>query len=190
MPEYRILVLGTAGVGKSALTVQFVNGFFVDIYNPTVEDSYRKQVTIDDQCYVLDILDTAGVEDFSAVRQHYTLSGHGFIIVYSITSKASFAEVEVIHKDILRIKDSDKLPIVVAGNKCDLNQLRQVTVSECEEYCAPYNIPCIEVSAKGKINVEEVFHRAVKEVIKYELENNPRPIISPKVKKSRTCMVM
>ena len=62
MREYKIVVLGSGGVGKSALTVQFVQGIFVEKYDPTIEDSYRKQVVIDGETCLLDILDTAGQE--------------------------------------------------------------------------------------------------------------------------------
>uniref|UniRef100_A0A8C5VIJ9 RAP1A, member of RAS onco family n=1 Tax=Microcebus murinus TaxID=30608 RepID=A0A8C5VIJ9_MICMU len=60
MREYKLVVLGSGGVGKSALTVQFVQGIFVEKYDPTIEDSYRKQVEVDCQQCMLEILDTAG----------------------------------------------------------------------------------------------------------------------------------
>ncbi|KAM9136291.1 ras-related protein Rap-1A-like isoform 3-T3 [Lepidogalaxias salamandroides] len=60
MREYKLVVLGSGGVGKSALTVQFVQGIFVEKYDPTIEDSYRKQVEVDGQQCMLEILDTAG----------------------------------------------------------------------------------------------------------------------------------
>lgn len=60
MREYKIVILGSGGVGKSALTVQFVQGIFVEKYDPTIEDSYRKQVEVDGQQCMLEILDTAG----------------------------------------------------------------------------------------------------------------------------------
>ncbi|VDN43126.1 unnamed protein product [Gongylonema pulchrum] len=65
MREYKIVVLGSGGVGKSALTVQFVQGIFVEKYDPTIEDSYRKQVEVDGQQCMLEILDTAGTVSFS-----------------------------------------------------------------------------------------------------------------------------
>lgn len=64
MREYKIVVLGSGGVGKSALTVQFVQGIFVEKYDPTIEDSYRKQVEVDGQQCMLEILDTAGTVRF------------------------------------------------------------------------------------------------------------------------------
>uniref|UniRef100_A0A8D2KI69 Small monomeric GTPase n=1 Tax=Urocitellus parryii TaxID=9999 RepID=A0A8D2KI69_UROPR len=85
MREYKLVVLGSGGVGKSALTVQFVQGIFVEKYDPTVEDSYRKQVEVDAQQCMLEILDTAGTEQFTAMRDLYMKNGQGFALVYSIT---------------------------------------------------------------------------------------------------------
>eukprot|EP00026_Physarum_polycephalum_P012427 Phypoly_transcript_12734.p1 GENE.Phypoly_transcript_12734~~Phypoly_transcript_12734.p1 ORF type:complete len:149 (+),score=3.95 Phypoly_transcript_12734:198-644(+) len=127
MTEYRLLVLGSASVGKSTLTIQYVQNVFVGVYNPTVEDSYRKAITLDEETFMLDILDTAGVEDFSAVRQHYMKTGHGFLCVYSITSKFSFTQVAQFHEDILQVKDSTVAPIVIVGNKCDMEEHREVS---------------------------------------------------------------
>ena len=70
-----------AGVGKSALVIRFVSDHFVDEYDPTIEDSYRKQFLIDDAACLLDILDTAGQEEYSAMRDQYMRTSEGFVIV-------------------------------------------------------------------------------------------------------------
>ena len=72
MREYKIVVLGSGGVGKSALTVQFVQGIFVEKYDPTIEDSYRKQVEVDGQQCMLEILDTAGTV---SIQNIYSIQG-------------------------------------------------------------------------------------------------------------------
>ena len=90
MREYKIVVLGSGGVGKSALTVQFVQGIFVEKYDPTIEDSYRKQVEVDGQQCMLEILDTAGTEQFASMRDLYIKNGQGFIVAYSITNHQTF----------------------------------------------------------------------------------------------------
>lgn len=90
-------------------------------------DSYRKQCNIDDETALLDVLDTAGQEEYSAMREQYMRTGEGFLLVYSITSRQSFEEITVFQQQILRVKDKDSFPMVVVGNKCDLEGEREVT---------------------------------------------------------------
>ena len=75
--EYKITVLGSGGVGKSALTIRLITGTYEANYDPTIEDSYRKQVQIDGQPALLDILDTAGQEEYAALQDQcmsYTIN--------------------------------------------------------------------------------------------------------------------
>jgi GTPase KRas len=126
-------------VGKSALTIQLIQSHFVDEYDPTIEgtsflvfshvmaDSYRKQCVIDDETALLDVLDTAGQEEYSAMREQYMRTGEGFLLVYSITSRSSFEEISTFQQQILRVKDRDSYPIIVVANKADLEHERQVS---------------------------------------------------------------
>ena len=66
--EHKLVVLGGGGVGKSALTIRLVTDNFLEEYDPTIEDSYRKQVKIDGEAALLDILDTAGQEEFDSMQ--------------------------------------------------------------------------------------------------------------------------
>jgi small GTP-binding protein len=89
--------------------VQFVQEHFVDVYDPTIEDSYRKQIEVDGQQCMLEILDTAGTEQFTAMRDLYMKNGQGFILVYSITSRATFEDLPELRDQINRVKDNDKV---------------------------------------------------------------------------------
>ena len=104
----------------------FFQNHFVTDYDPTIEDSYTKQCVIDDKVAKLDILDTAGQEEFSAMREQYMRSGEGFLLVFSLTDRSSFGEIYKFHKQILRVKDRDEFPIILVGNKSDLVQQRVV----------------------------------------------------------------
>lgn len=73
------------------------------------------------------MLDTAGQEEYSAMREQYMRTGEGFLLVYSITSRQSFEEIQTFQQQILRVKDKDYFPIIVVGNKCDLESERQVS---------------------------------------------------------------
>eukprot|EP01135_Chromosphaera_perkinsii_P008508 Nk52_evm1s1374 gene=Nk52_evmTU1s1374 len=162
MREYKLVVLGSGGVGKSALTVQFVQGIFVEKYDPTIEDSYRKQVEVDGKQCMLEILDTAGTEQFTAMRDLYMKNGQGFVLVYSITQKSTFNDLGDLIDQILRVKDADEVPMCIVGNKCDLEDDRVVSKEEGESLAAKHGMCCfLEASAKQKINVDETFRKLV-----------------------------
>merc|ERR1712137_911170 len=128
--KYDIAVVGGGAVGKSALTLQFVQHVFCDEYDPTIEDQHRKQTVIDGECSVLDILDTAGQEEYTAMRDQYMRTGEGFLLVFALNSSASFQEIQPLYEQILRVKDSDSVPVVLVGNKSDLCDERQVSKQE------------------------------------------------------------
>ncbi|OAJ44319.1 Ras-like protein 1 [Batrachochytrium dendrobatidis JEL423] len=162
--EYKIVVVGGGGVGKSALTIQFIQSQFVDEYDPTIEDSYRKQCVIDQETALLDVLDTAGQEEYSAMREQYMRSGEGFLLVYSITSRSSFEEVQTFYQQILRVKDRDWIPMVLVGNKCDLVAERTVSTNDGRELARTMRCKFVESSARSRINVEEAYYLLVRSI--------------------------
>ncbi|KAG0358340.1 Ras GTPase [Podila minutissima] len=172
MREYKLVVVGGGGVGKSALTIQFIQSHFVDEYDPTIEDSYRKQCVIDDEVALLDVLDTAGQEEYSAMREQYMRSGEGFLLVYSITSRNSFEEISTFYQQILRVKDKDFFPIILVANKCDLESERQVSTHEGRELAKQFSSRLIETSAKQRINVDEAFYNLVREIRRFNKDTH------------------
>jgi len=168
------VVLGGGGVGKSALTIRLVTDNFLDEYDPTIEDSYRKQVMIDDETALLDILDTAGQEEFSSMQDQWMRDGKGFLLVYNITSRPTFDEVNSLYEKILRTKDTEKVPIVLVGNKCDLKTERQVSYDEGAALAQQWKCPFFETSAKIKVNNETCFFELVREIRKMESANPKR----------------
>jgi len=162
--EYKLVVLGGGGVGKSALTIRLVTDNFLDEYDPTIEDSYRKQVVIDDETALLDILDTAGQEEFSSMQDQWMRDGKGFLLVYNIISRPTFDEISILYDKILRTKDTDKVPVVLVGNKCDLKDERQVEYSEGAELAKQWACPFFETSAKIKLNNEACFFELVRQI--------------------------
>lgn len=130
LPKVKLVVVGDGGVGKSAITIQFFQKLFVTDYDPTIEDSYIQHTEVDGQWCVLDgthcityvlyfynvndvcnflivvaVLDTAGQEEFSAMREQYMRKGDGFLLVYSVTDKQSYENIGNFHTQILRVKD-------------------------------------------------------------------------------------
>ncbi|KAG8002472.1 Lysine-specific demethylase 5B-B [Nibea albiflora] len=138
-------------------TVQFVQGIFVEKYDPTIEDSYRKQVEVDGQQCMLEILDTAGTEQFTAMRDLYMKNGQGFALVYSITAQSTFNDLQDLREQILRVKDTEDVPMILVGNKCDLEDERVVGKEQGQNLARQWNnCAFLETSAKSKINVNEV----------------------------------
>ena len=101
--------LSAGGVGKSALTIQLIQNHFVDEYDPTIEDSYRKQVVIDGETCLLDILDTAGQEEYSAMRDQYMRTGEGFLLVFAVNNAKSFEDISQYREQIKRVKDAEEV---------------------------------------------------------------------------------
>eukprot|EP01094_Clydonella_sp_ATCC50884_P020506 TRINITY_DN4270_c2_g2_i1.p1 TRINITY_DN4270_c2_g2~~TRINITY_DN4270_c2_g2_i1.p1 ORF type:complete len:190 (-),score=63.99 TRINITY_DN4270_c2_g2_i1:211-780(-) len=189
MAEYRIVVVGAGGVGKSALTVRFIQGNFVEKYDPTIEDSYRKLVEVDGTACMLDIMDTAGQEEYSALRDQYMKTGQGFVLAYSITTTTSFEAATKLRTQILRIKeDNQDIPIMLVGNKLDLEDERQVTTDMGRNLAAKFNCGFLEGSAKTNTNVKEIFFELVRMINKWR-EKNPQTVNS-KAKKQKGCVLL
>ncbi|KAF9149332.1 Ras GTPase, partial [Mortierella sp. AD010] len=134
--------------------------------------SYRKQCVIDDEVALLDVLDTAGQEEYSAMREQYMRTGEGFLLVYSITSRNSFEEISTFYQQILRVKDKDFFPIILVANKCDLEHERQVSTHEGRELAKQFSSRLIETSAKQRINVDESFYNLVREIRRFNKETH------------------
>jgi len=170
-PDIKLVVLGEGGVGKSALTIQLVQGQFVDEYDPTIEDCYQKAMHISgvyegkdgpstelNEDVILDVLDTAGQEEYSAMREQYIRNGDGFLLVYSVNSKETFDQALELLKTIKRNKDygdDEDIPVIFVANKADLPHDPNIRFGEeeaREKHCL-----WIKTSAKDNHNVEKAF---------------------------------
>ncbi|XP_051979617.1 ras-related protein M-Ras-like isoform X2 [Xyrauchen texanus] len=97
------------------------------------------------------------------MREQYMRTGDGFLIVFSVTDKASFEHVDRFHQLILRVKDRDCFPMVLVANKVDLVHLRKITSEQGREMACKHNITYIETSAKDPpMNVDKAFHELVR----------------------------
>ncbi|XP_035232987.1 ras-like protein, partial [Stegodyphus dumicola] len=129
------------------------------------KDSYRKQVVIDGETCLLDILDTAGQEEYSAMRDQYMRTGEGFLLVFAVNNAKSFEDISMYREQIKRVKDADDVPMVLVGNKCDL-PMRMVDMIGAAEVAKNYGIPFIETSAKTRMGVDDAFYTLVREIRK------------------------
>ena len=117
----------------------------------------------DDEIQV-NILDTAGQEDYEGIRDHYIKNGEGFLIIYSIADEFSFQKSKDFRDHILRVKNDDDVPIILVGNKCDLHSKRQVSIIQGQMYANSWKVQYFETSAKTRINVDCVFTEIIKQI--------------------------
>jgi len=165
MNPYKLVVFGSGGVGKSSIVLRFVTDTFSTEYLPTIEDCYRKTCLVDQKTAFLDILDTAGQEEYSALRDQWVREGRAFLLVYSVVSRETFNEIPHFRERILLVNEDAVVPMVLVGNKCDLEDQRQVSIEEGRKLAQDYgNIPFIECSARKSLNCEDVFSEAVRAI--------------------------
>jgi len=187
---HKVIMVGSGGVGKSALTLQFMYDEFVSDYEPTKADSYRKKVVLDGGEVQIDILDTAGQEDYAAIRDNYFRSGEGFLCVFSITEQESFQATADFREQILRVKDDENIPFLLVGNKCDLEGNRKVSQEEANAKAAEWNVPYVETSAKTNVNVDKVFFDLMREIKRRKVESETQLSKTDKKTKKRKCVIL
>lgn len=164
--DFNVVVLGAGGVGKSALTVRFCQDAFLETYDPTIEERYRKLIQVDGVSTRLEILDTAGAEQFTGLKEGYITAGSGFILVYSLTQEASLREVDMLRQQIYAIKGGDtEVPIVIAGTKMDLVSEREVSNQTAQKLSSQWHVPFYETSAKRNWHVTETFEDLVRQML-------------------------
>lgn len=187
---HKVIMVGSGGVGKSALTLQFMYDEFVEDYEPTKADSYRKKVVLDGEEVQIDILDTAGQEDYAAIRDNYFRSGEGFLCVFSITEDDSFQASQEFREQILRVKSDDTIPFILVGNKCDLNEKRQVLQSHAQNRAESWKVPYVETSAKTRENVDKVFFDLMREIRTRKTDSDANGGKPKKEKKKKRCFIL
>ncbi|KZP01113.1 ras-domain-containing protein [Calocera viscosa TUFC12733] len=174
MEHWKVTMLGDGGVGKTALAVQFTQKQFIETYDPTIEDSYRKQVFVDGKMSFLEIIDTAGQEDYSTLREQWIREGQGFILVYSVTNQTSFQNIDRFRKTMISLHA--ELPVfLIIGNKADDPYRREVSAEQGLTYARRHNCEFFEASAKTGQNVEKLFGEVVRQ-LRANARSAPQPL--------------
>lgn len=163
----KVAVLGFAAVGKSSLTNAFVNGTFNERYDPTIENTHHKIIRFRKVHFATDIVDTAGMDDYSRLSRNASVGVHGYILVFSTVSRQSFDRVPNINEALLNaLGDAPGVPRVLVGSMRDLADQRQVPYSDGVELAESLGMPYLECSSKRGENVAEVFHTLLREIEK------------------------
>lgn len=175
MSVYKIVVLGNGGSGKSCLIIKMITGLFVDEYNPTIEDVHRKTIILEDETILMDIVDTAGQEEFTSISEFYVKEADGIVIVYAIDDKRSFEDVDRHFSLLRKLREQDfsegRLPVILVGNKKDLIERREISFQEGDEYADRRNCLFCESSAKVGLDSTDIFTALSKEIRKQKLRS-------------------
>ena len=164
--DLKLVVLGKSLVGKSALTFRFINDQFPKEHDTTIEDQYKTTINIDGYQVKLEILDTAGQDDYQSMQETWINYGAGFLLIYSIDDMESFNEVKKKLDKVILIKSKDIYSCIIVGNKCDLgDNVRKVPKSMAEEFAKSKNVPFLEASALSTINVREAFMKVAHDLM-------------------------
>eukprot|EP01091_Cochliopodium_minus_P019047 TRINITY_DN7881_c0_g1_i2.p1 TRINITY_DN7881_c0_g1~~TRINITY_DN7881_c0_g1_i2.p1 ORF type:complete len:195 (+),score=23.85 TRINITY_DN7881_c0_g1_i2:55-639(+) len=152
-----------------AMSIKFISGQFLDQYDPTIEDSYTRNMDIDNIPCVINIQDTSGQDEFLLLRSGWINESDAFILVYSIDNQKSYNEITNIYQDVMKVKQKKQI-IALAANKCDI-QKRSVSKEKGLELSKKFSLEYFECSAKDNVNIECIFVYCAREIRKYRSEN-------------------
>ena len=163
---YKILLLGDSSVGKTCFLMRYADNTFQEIHMSTIGLDYKlKNVQLDDGKIVkIQIWDTAGQDRFRSITKNYYKGAHGIILIYDVTSRKTF---ENIQNWVTQIKEevSEKVNIILVGNKIDDENNRKVSSEEGKKMADQWGLDFFETSAKSGINIDTTFNDLVKKTV-------------------------
>jgi small GTP-binding protein len=167
MKKIEIVILGAGSVGKSAISIQHINNHFVDSYEPTIEDDFSKDVTLNNQNYHITIHDTAGNDSFTQIVQQHIQNSQAFILVYALNDRLSFEQIDEFYKLIKRNKENQKYSILLLGNKCDLESQIKIPIQTGEDKANQMGAKFFQCSALSNKNIREAFEIVLQDYLKH-----------------------
>jgi len=168
LKKRKVLVLGSPGVGKSAIIMRFKDDIFLDYYDPTIQMSYKKTLRFNNENIELELIDIDGQTEYTIFSySKFSVGIDGYILSYSIENRQSFELLKIIHSKLVGLAGRD-MPSILVANKCDLSNRREISFEEGKALAKSINCPFIEVSAKSSDNINKMFHMMLVEIKKYE----------------------
>eukprot|EP01084_Bolivina_argentea_P062910 114967_1 len=169
---YRLIIIGDSGTGKTNILLRFVENTFTDSFISTIGIDFKIK-TIEYKCELikLQIWEATGGERFQAISHAYYKSADGMIIVYDITDRASYNHMSVFYLDKINQFAKENMPILIIGNKIDLEYDRNISYDEAKLFCDNHKLEFIETSAKMSENINKAFVKMTK-MIKSTNETN------------------
>ena len=153
-------LLGSAGVGKSAITLRYIRNLFVSEYDPTIEDFYKYITVVNGETHCLSILDTAGMEDYEPLVDEWIERKQAILFVFSLDIEDSFEKIEYFYGRVMnKYKKGERPVLVIVGNKCDLE--RKVDMGKVKRYVEKTGCRYFEVSAFTGLGIKELFNEVL-----------------------------
>ncbi|KAK5073689.1 GTP-binding protein [Lithohypha guttulata] len=163
--QRKIAILGSRSVGKSSLTVRYVEGHFVESYYPTIENTFSQEIQYKGQTFLTEIIDTQGQDEYSMLNSKHFIGIHGYMLVYSVASQQSFEMIKVIHEKILNHLGADSVPIMIVGNKSDVQEgQRRVSEEQGKKAARELKGGFVETSARENKHVTKAFELMIAEI--------------------------
>ncbi|XP_048208062.1 ras-related protein Rab-31-like [Perognathus longimembris pacificus] len=172
--ELKVCLLGDTGVGKSSIARRFAEDNFEHNVHPTIGASFMtKTVPYGNELHKFLIWDTAGQERFHSLAPLYYRGSAAAVIVYDITKQDSFHTLKKWVKE-LKEHGPENIIMAIAGNKCDLSDIRQVPLKDAEEYAESIGAIVVETSAKDAVNIKELFQGISRQIPPLDANENER----------------
>ena len=167
---FKFIVIGSSGVGKTAILKRLVDDVFTGESQSTIGVEFlATTLDVEGQSVKLQIWDTAGQERFRSIAKAYFRSAIGVILVFDLTDRKSFDELNSWLNDIHALCDPNAV-VTLIGNKSDLTENRNITSSEAEAFAQLHQLTYFETSALGGDNIQEAFHRTAASILRKNLQ--------------------
>ncbi|XP_032641486.1 GTPase RhebL1 isoform X1 [Chelonoidis abingdonii] len=161
----KVVILGYRSVGKTSLAHQFVDGEFLECYDPTVESTYNKMLMVGKDEFHLQLVDTAGQDEYTILPPSFSIGIHGYLLIYSVTSLRSFQVVKTLHNRLYESRGKTRMPVVLVGNKADLSmESREVKTDEGKKLADSWGAVFLESSAKENQMTRGIFTKIIEEI--------------------------
>jgi small GTP-binding protein len=185
--SFKFILIGSSGVGKTALLKRLVDDCFSNDSQSTIGVEFDSTfLDIDGQSVKLQIWDTAGQERFRSIAKAYFRNAVGVILAFDICEPKTFEDVSMWLNEVHSLCDPTAVVILV-GNKSDLAANRAVTMAEAQEFAQHHHITYIEASAKSGDNVREAFLRGATLVYRKSPKAKPTAPTATAQEKGKGC---
>ena len=171
-----LLIIGDQNVGKSNFIFRFTENKFSESHQATIGmDVKVKNITIDNKVYKIQIFDTSGQEVYKSISRNYYLRVQGILLMFDLTNKYTFQNLENWIKEIYNIRD--KVPLIIIGNKCDLEKQIEVNDDVVKKFGEKINASYYKTSAKNGKNIDKAIVNFVKQIIDLDITNKDKTYV-------------